>query len=214
MDVAAPRAAECPSPMLTLYHSPMARSARIYWLLEELGVPYELRPVAFVPPERPFSQATPTGKVPTLEDGDVTLFESGAILEWILERHGDGRLAPSPGSPERARFLQWIHFAESTAFAGLGNIAWHRMRRKDADELPTAMADYTAWTTAALDVVEQALAEGPYLLGQEFSGADVMVGYTVQIAAWFGLVGAAHPRVAAYLARLAARPAFRKTIRS
>jgi len=214
MDVAAVRAAECGGSMLTLYHSPMARSARIYWLLEELGLPYELRRVAFVAPERPFSQATPTGKVPTLEDGDVTIFESGAILEWLLERHGGGRLAPPLGSPARARFLQWIHFAESTAFAGLGNIAWHRVNRKDADQLPVAMADYTAWATAALDVVEQALADGPYLLGDEFSGADVMVGYSVQIAQWFGLVGAEHPRVAAYLARLAARPAFRKTIRS
>jgi len=214
MDVTAPRAAQCTGPMLTLYHSPMARSARIYWLLEELGIPYELKRVDFIQPERPFSQSTPTGKIPTLADGDVTLFESGAILEWILERHGGGRLAPPLGSPARARFLQWIHFAESTAFTGLGNIAWHRLRRKDADELPAAMADYATWATAALDVVEDALAGGPYLLGDEFSGADVMVGYSVQIAQWFGLVGAAHPRVTSYLERLSARPAFQKTIRS
>lgn len=200
--------------MLTLYHSPMARSARIYWLLEELGVPYDLRRVDFVQPERPFSQSTPTGKVPTLTDGDVTIFESGAILEYVLERYGDGRLAPPVGSPLRGPFLQWVHFAESTAFMGIATIAWHRMRRKDADQMPAAMADYEAWATAALDVVERALAEGPYLLGAEFSAADVMLGYTVQIAQWFGLVGDGRPRTAAWLERLAARPAFQKTIRS
>jgi len=200
--------------MLTLYHSPMARSARIYWLLEELGIPYELRRVEFVPPERPFAQATPTGKVPTLEDGDITLFESGAILEYVLERHGEGRLAPPPGSPLRGRFLQWVHFAESTAFAPLGNIAWHLMQRKDADQIPTAMADYREWAIAALDVLERALADGPYLLGEELSGADVMMGYTVQVAHWFQLVGPRHARVAAYLERLAARPAFQRTITS
>jgi glutathione S-transferase len=200
--------------MLALYHSPMARSARIYWLLEELGIPYELKRVEFVPPERPFAQSTPTGKLPTLEDGDVVLFESGAIVEYVLERYGDGRLAPPPGSPLRARYLQWVHFAESTAFAPLGNIAWHMMQRKDADQIPTAMADYRGWATAALDVLERALADGPYLLGDELSGADIMAGYTVQVAHWFGLVEPGHPRVAAYLQRLSARPAFARTITS
>jgi glutathione S-transferase len=191
----------------------MARSARIYWLLEELGIPYELKRVEFVPPERPFAQATPTGKLPTLEDGDITLFESGAIVEWILDRYADGRFAPPHGSPERARFLQWLHFAES-AFAGIGNMAWHQIQRKDADQMPTAMADYRGWAIASLDVLERALAQDPYLLGAEISGADFMMGYTVQVAQWFGLVGAEHPRVAAYLERLAARPAFQKTISS
>jgi glutathione S-transferase len=199
--------------MLTLYHAPMARSARIYWLLEELGIPYELRRIEFVPPDRPFSQPTPTGKLPTLEDGSLVLFESGAILEYVLERYGGGRLMPPSGSPLRGRFLQWVHFAES-AFTGLGNMAWHRIQRRDADQIPKAMDDYRQWALASLDVLERALEGGPYLLGEDLSGADIQMGYTVQVAEWFGLVGADHPRVAAYLERLAARPAFKRTMAS
>src|SRR5262245_31508468 len=112
--------------MLVLYYAPRTRSVRIRWLLEELGLPHELRRVPFTPPTgRWFSQATPSGKFPVLEDGEVTMFESGAILEYVLERYGEGRLAPPVGSPRRAEFLQWAHFAEATAFAPLGIIVWH-----------------------------------------------------------------------------------------
>ena len=104
---------------MKLYHSPRTRSVRIYWLLEELGVPYELEVVDFtlpVSPPRPFAQRSPFGKFPAFVDGDVAMFESGAILEYVLERYGKGRLAPAPGTPQRAAFLQWVHFAEATAF--------------------------------------------------------------------------------------------------
>ena len=84
--------------MITLYHAPLSRSVRIVWLLEELGLPYELRTVALESPApKPFAQKTPSGKVPTIEDGGVALFESGAILQYVLEKYGDGRLAPAAG---------------------------------------------------------------------------------------------------------------------
>jgi glutathione S-transferase len=200
--------------MLKLYHSPRSRSVRIYWLLEELGVPYELEVVSFtppLPPAKPFAQKSPFGKVPAIEDGDVTMIESGAILEYVLDRHGQGRLAPAPGTPQRAPFLQWVHFAEATAFLPIANLAWHSFRG-DADSIPTAMADYRTWANAALDVLERALAGKPYLLGKEFSGADIMMGYTLQCAQWFGLLTDAHPNLVGYLARLAARPAFQKAL--
>jgi len=200
--------------MIKLYHSPRSRSVRIYWLLEELGVPYELEVVPFtlpVPPARPFAQRSPFGKLPALQDGDLTMVESGAILEYILERYGQGRLAPAPGSPLRGAFLQWVHFAEATVFPPLGNIAWHTFRR-DADSIPGAMADYRTWAVAALDVLERALSGRQYLLGDEFSGADIMMGYTLECAKWFGLVGAGYPNLADYLARLEARPAFQKAL--
>ncbi|MBI4515394.1 MAG: glutathione S-transferase family protein [Deltaproteobacteria bacterium] len=200
--------------MIKLYHGPRTRSVRIYWLLEELGLPYELVTVPFVaplPPAKPFSQATPAGKFPTLEDGEVTMFESGAILEYVIERYGQGRLAPAPGTPQRAAFLQWVHFSEATAFPPLGNIAWH-MFRQDADSIPAAMADYRTWAVAALDVLEKALAGRQYLLGPDFSAADIMVGYTVQCAKWFGLLSDDYRNLTAYLARLTARPAFQKAL--
>ncbi len=201
--------------MIKLYHSPRTRSVRIYWLLEELGLPYELEVVPFVPPlppARPFAQRSPFGKVPALQDGDLTMFESGAILEYILERYGEGRLMPGPGAPLRPVFLQWVHFAEATAFPPLGNIAWHRFKQ-DAESIPDAMADYHVWAEAALDTLERALAEKDYLLGREFSGADVMMGYTLECAKWFGLLDQ-RPNASAYLARLESRPAFQKALAS
>jgi glutathione S-transferase len=197
--------------MLKLYHSPRTRSVRIYWLLEELGLPYELQVVEFTPPAgKTFAQQTPFGKLPALRDGDLEMFESGAILEYLLERYGQGRLAPAPGTAERGPFFQWIHFAEATAFPPLGNMAWHTMFRRDADTMPNAMADYRTWAVGALDVLEHALAGKSYLLGAEFSGADIMMGYTVQVAKWFGMLGDAYPNLNAYLTRLQARPAFQK----
>jgi glutathione S-transferase len=197
---------------MKLYHAPRTRSARIVWLLEELGLPYELEQVAFkppLPPAKPFAQASPFGKLPALRDGDVEMFESGAILEYVLERYGRGRLAPPPGTPLRGPFLQWVHFAEGTAFPPLGNIAWHTFKQ-DLDSIPDAIADYRRWAAAALDVLEQALSGKDYLLGAELSGADIMMGYTVQCAKWFGLLTDTHPNLVAYLARLEARPTFQK----
>jgi len=102
--------------MLKLYHNPMTRSLRVLWLLEELGLDYSLESVEFVPPVegKLFAQKTPTGRFPTLEDGEITIGESGAIIEYLIERYGEGRLAPPIGSPLRAKYLQWMHFPEGT----------------------------------------------------------------------------------------------------
>jgi glutathione S-transferase len=200
--------------MLKLYHSRRTRSVRIYWLLEELALPYELEVVAFrppLPPARPFAQQSPFGKFPALQDGDLTMFESGAILEYVLERYGEGRLAPAPGTPLRGAFLQWVHFAEGTAFPPLGNIAWH-MFRQDAETIPGAMADYRTWAAAVLDVLEQALTGKDHLLGADFSGADIMTGYTLLCAKWFGMLTGDRPNLVGYLARLEERPALRKAL--
>ena len=199
--------------MIRLYHAPLSRSVRIVWLLEELELPFELRTAELVPPApEPFVQKTPFGKVPALEDGDVTMFESGAILEYLLECYGEGRLAPPPGSAQRAAFLQWVHFAEGTAFGGIGAIAWHTRFREDADQMPQAMEDYRTWTTKSLELVERTLADGDYLLGSEFSGADIMVGYTVLVAKALGVLGEGFPNLDAYLARLTERPALRRAL--
>ena len=197
--------------MITLYHAARTRSLRIVWLLEELGLPYELASVGFEPPARPFSQHTPSGKFPTLDDGEVVIFESAAIAEYLLERHGNGRLAPPIGTAARGPFLQWMHFAES-AFVPFGNIAWHQIFKHDADEIPGAMADYREWARAALEVLERALDGRQYLLGDQFSAADVMMGYTVICVRWFGMLGSEYPNLNAYMDRLAARPAFQKAL--
>jgi len=201
--------------VITLYHAPLSRSVRIVWLLEELGLPYELRAAALEPPApRPFAQKTPSGKVPTIEDDGMAMFESGAILEYVLEKYGNGRLAPPVGSPLRGPFLQWVHFAEATLFPGLGNIAWHTRFKQDAETVAGAVADYRAWTEAGLDALERQLTGKQFVLGAEFSGADVMLGYTLLVAKAFGVLSERHPAVNAYLARLTERPALRRALQS
>jgi glutathione S-transferase len=194
--------------MIALYFAPRTRSVRVRWLLEELGVPYELRRVTFNVPKQTFDQDTPLGKFPVLEDGDVTICESGAIVEYLVERYGKGRLAPPIGSPLRGPYLQWIHFAEATAFAPLGVIVWHTLYQQDADAVPQVITGARTRAHAALAFVERALTGKEYLLGAEFSAADVMMGFTLIAARIFGVLDDRYPNIARYLARLESRPAF------
>ena len=196
--------------MITLYFAPFTRAVRIRWLLEELGLPYDLRRVAFTPPERAFSQATPLGKFPVIEDGDVTICESGAIVEYVLERYGNGRLAPPVGSPLRGEFLQWVHFAEATAFPPLGVIVWHRLYKRDEDRIPDVIESARERAIAAFEFVERRLVGRSYLLGEEFSAADVMMGFTLMAAQALGVLDDRHPPLLRYLERLQARPAFQR----
>jgi glutathione S-transferase len=197
--------------LIKLYFAPRTRAVRILWLLEELGLPYELERVEFLPPAKNFfAQQTPTGKLPTIVDGDVTMSESGAIVEYILERYGEGRLAPRAGTRERARFLQWLHFAESTAFPPLGILVWLTLYRKDAASQSELIQDARARAAMGLDFLEREIGESSHLVGDEFSAADIMMGFTLVAARMLGVLDARHPRLGRYLARLEARPAFQK----
>jgi glutathione S-transferase len=196
--------------MMKLYFAPRTRAVRIRWLFEELGIPHELERVEFRPQPTPFTQATPFGKFPVLVDGDVVMAESGAILEYVLEVHGNGRLAPAVGSPQRGEFLQWVHFAEGTAFPPLGVLIWHGIYRADAARIPEAMDAARDRAHAALAVVEKHVATRSHLLGSEFSAADIMVGFTVAAAQFVGLLDARYPFTTAYLGRLVQRPAFQR----
>lgn len=198
--------------MIKLYHAQLTRSIRIIWLLEELGVPYELATVAFKPPRHSFEQDTPAGKFPTLDDDGVVLFESGAILEYLIEKYGKGRLAPAIGDPERGKYLQWVHFAEATAFPPIADIARHTMFLPAAEQIPQVAADGRVRAKNALDVLERALQGKDYLVGGALSGADIMMGYFLMAARMLGCLGAEHPNIAAYWERLAARPGFQKAL--
>jgi glutathione S-transferase len=200
---------------MKLYHCPQTRSIRIFWLLEELGVPYELVRLEFTPaslkdPE--YLKVNPLGKIPSIQDGDLTMFESGAILEYILEKYGKGRLAPAAGAPARGPFLQWVHFAETTAMPPLADIAQHSLFKPESERLPAVVADARKRLAAVLDVLEKALAGKPYLLGAEFSAADIMMGYSLLLTKWFGLLSDTYPNVVAYLQRLEQRPALQKVL--
>jgi glutathione S-transferase len=196
--------------MLKLYFAPRTRSVRIRWLLEELGIPHDLERVEFRPQPTAFAQATPLGKFPVLADGECVIGESGAILEYILERYGEGRLAPAIGSPKRGEFLQWVHFAEGTAFPPLGILIWHGLYQGDADKIPQAIDAARSRARSALDVVERHLAERDYLLGSEFSACDIMLGFTLVAAQFLGVLGQSYPATNAYVARLVVRPAYER----
>jgi len=199
--------------MLKLWYAPRTRAVRIVWLLEELGLPYVLERVEFSPGTgKWFVQKTPLGKLPTLEDGGVLMCESGAIVEYVLERHGDGRLAPPIGSQKRAAFLQWLHFAESTAFPPLGMVIWITRYRGDSGQYDSLLADTRARAAAGFEFLERELGRKPWLLGDEFSAADVMMGFTLVAGRTLGVLDDRFPALDAYLARLQGRPAFRRTL--
>lgn len=200
---------------MKLCHSPRTRSVRIYWLLEELGIPFELVPIEFNPaalksPE--YLKVNPLGKVPSIQDGSLTMIESGAIVEYILEKYGKGRLAPAPGSAARPAFLQWVHFAEATAMPPLALIAQHTLFKPEAERLPAVVADARNNAAAVLGVLEQNLAGKQYLLGNEFSAADIMMGYALLLMKWFGVLSDQYPNATNYLARLERRPALQKAL--
>lgn len=199
--------------MMKLYYAPLTRSVRILWLLEELGLPFEIVRGEFErTTDRFFIQNTPTGKYPTLVDGDVTLCESGAIVEYILERYGEGRLAPAIGTPERAAFLQWLHYAEGTAFPPVGIVVWLTRYRDEGDGHAELLEDARGRAAACLDYVEQALGDGPYLVGEAFTAADIMMAFTLLAAQSVGVLDDRFPKLKAYLAHLMARPAFQKLL--
>jgi glutathione S-transferase len=199
--------------MIKLWFAPRTRAVRIAWLLEELGLSYDLERVEF---ERTatafFAQKTPLGKLPVIEDAGVLIGESGAIIEYILEQYGAGRLAPAVGSPTRASYLQWLHFAESTAFPPLGIVIWLTLYRNDALEHPELVQDALGRAASGLEFLERHFGSGPWLLGEDFSAADVMMGFTLLAAQEVGVLDARFPTIAAYLGRLLERPALQKAL--
>jgi len=199
--------------VLKLYFAPFTRAVRVRWLLEELALPYELVRVDFQPTtDRFFQQATPTGKLPSLEDGEVSICESGAMVEYLLERYGEGRLAPAPGDPERAEFLQWLHFAESTAFPPVGIVAWLARYKGEADRYADLIEDARGRAAAGFAFVEAALEGREHLLASGFSAADVMMGFSVAAAKLLGAFPADFPNLEAYHERLQGRPALQRAL--
>lgn len=196
--------------MLTVHHAPMTRSTRVVWLLEELGLAYDLRRVEFKPPKDGFfSQQTPLGKLPVIEDDGVPICESGAILEYVLERYGEGRLAPPVGTALRGVYLQWIHHAEGTLYPPLGTMVFHTFYRQDASELPSVMDDARGRAGSALDFLAEQM-KGPFVLGEHFSAADIMLGFTLVVAQVTSMLPGRWPELVAYLERLQERPAYQR----
>ena len=199
--------------MIKIHHARRTRSARVIWLLEELGVPYELEVVDFTPAglkSPAYLALHPLGQVPVVEDGDVTIFESGAIVEYLLERYGAGRLAPAPATRERAEYLQWFHFGEAGLAAHVTPIVRNRFGKPEAQRLADVVTESRAHVRAALGLVERVHAGRPYICGPDFSAADIMISYGIVMAKVTGELPADLPNVVAYIARLKTRPAYER----
>jgi glutathione S-transferase len=199
--------------MLTLYHSPQSRSVRPRWLIEELGVPCEVKHIDLQAGDQKkpdYLKLNPNGTVPTLVDGDLVLWESAAICQYLADKFPEKRLAPPVGTPERGKYYQWIHYAMSGLEPPAVTIFLHTMRLPEAERIPALVEGARTQLDAAIKVVDGALAGRDWILGSQFSAADVMVGSTLAWAQMMGLVSDKTPNVAAYLARCAARPAMQR----
>lgn len=202
------------SNMIRIYHVPGTRSIRVLWLCEELGLEYEAIPVDFsieyrATPE--WRQMNPVGKVPVMLDGDLKMFESGAMMQYLLDRYGGGRLQPVAGTPEHAIYLQWCWFGESTFARPLGEIVNHRRAIPEAEQSETAIAEMQDRAWLCVSALDQALADRDYLLGNEFSAADIMNGYSLLLTERF-VPRELPPRLAAYWERLKARHGYQAAV--
>lgn len=200
--------------MLTLHFAPNSRAGRILWLLEELELPYELNRMDFSPQDLKSDEHRarhPLGRVPVLDDGDVSLFESGAIVEYILERHKNGGLKPAVDSPLFPEYLQWFHYCEGMVMPPVNTIVVQTLLLPPDRRDETALGQAQRLLTKALAPVEEALAGREYLIG-DFSAADVMLGHACFMSNRLGCVTDDMVNLKGYVERIAARPAFDKAI--
>src|SRR5579863_3620482 len=172
------------SVMITVHHLNNSRSQRVLWLLEELGVAYEVkryeRDAKTMLAPAALLAVHPLGKSPVIVDGTVTVAESGAIVEYLIDRYGEGRLRPPPGTPERLRYTYWLHYAEGSAMPPLllGLVAG-RLGEAAKPALPYVSAQIKLH----FDYVEAELAQSPWLAGVELTGADIMMSFPLERAA-------------------------------
>ena len=213
--------------MIIVHHLNNSRSQRVLWLLEELGLDYEIKPyqrdkkTMLAPPE--LREVHPLGKSPVITDGGNTLAESGAIIEYLAERYGPGRLAPAAGSPEYLRYRYWLHFSEGSAQPPLLlKLLFDRMKtgpmpffvrpiaRKIAD---TALAAYVLPNLERnLDYMESELGKSEWFAGNQFSAADIQLSFPLEAARMRAGLNESRPRLMAFLQKIHARPAYQRAI--
>jgi glutathione S-transferase len=198
--------------MLIVHHLGKSQSERIVWLCEELQIPYELKlyardPVTILaPPE--YRALHPIGAAPVIQDDNVVLAESGAIMDYILAKYGNGRLMPAANAPEFPAYLYWFHFANGTLQPVMGrNMVLRRVNLPDDNPVVLFMKERL---DRALNYVERRLSEAPYFGGSAFTAADIMTVFSLTTMRYFlPLDIKPYPNILAYLARIGERAAYR-----
>lgn len=212
--------------MITVHHLNDSRSQRVLWLLEELGLPYEVKryernaKTRLAPPE--LKAIHPLGKSPVLDDGDVRVAETGAIIEYLLEIHPEARLRPAPGTEAARRFTYWLHYAEGSAMTPLllklifcvlpdrvpflvRGVAKGIARAMNANMIDPQIAAHTAlW--------EAELTKSAWFAGDAFSAADIMMSFPIEAGGSRVAYGADKPRLKAFLKTIHARPAYQRAL--
>jgi glutathione S-transferase len=212
--------------MIVVHHLNNSRSQRVLWLLEELGVAYEIKryqrdpKTMLAPPE--LKAVHPLGKSPVITDDGLTLAESGAIVEYLVGRYGNGALVPRPGTPEQLRYTYWLHFAEGSAMQPLLlKLIFDRIATSPMPFFAKPIAKAIAHKVrssfidpnlrAQLDYMDAELVRAPWFAGPDFTAADVQMSFPVEAAARAGLT-ATRPALTAWLSRIHARPAYARAL--
>ena len=213
--------------VITVHHLNNSRSQRVLWLLEELALPYEIKkyerdPVTMLAPES-LRQVHPLGKSPVITDGNITVAESGAIVEYLVERHGGGRLVPPASTPERLRYSYWLHFAEGSAMPPLLlKLVFDRIESAPMPFFIRPVARGIAqkaknWIVLPnieriLDYMEAELGKSAWFAGAGFSAADIQMSFPLEAASVRGGLNESRPRLWAFLKTIHARPAYLRAL--
>jgi glutathione S-transferase len=200
--------------MLKLHFAPNSRAGRIVWLLEELQLPYEMNRMAFHPKDLKSDAHRarhPLGRVPVLEDGDVSIYESGAIIDYVLERHKNGGLKPAVNEVRFPDYLQWFHYCEGMVMPAVNTIVVQTVLLPEDRRDATVLAQAQRLLAKSLEPVNAALEGRDYLIG-DFSAADIMLGHACFMSNRLGCVADEMVHLKAYVAKVTARPAFQTAI--
>jgi len=198
--------------MLTLHHLNDSRSQRILWLLEELGIPYELKryqrnaETRLAPPE--LKDVHRLGKSPVITDGDIRIAESGAIVDYVVRRYGKGGMMPAPGSADYEAYNEWLHYSEGSAMLPLMlNLYVSRLKEAGAPLHPRIDSEISNH----LGFIEGALEGREFFVGPSLTGADIHMSFVAEMAKVFDRLGP-YPNLKAWLSRMHARPAFQRSV--
>ncbi|MGI9345832.1 MAG: glutathione S-transferase family protein [Gammaproteobacteria bacterium] len=200
--------------MLKLHFAPNSRAVRILWLLMELELPYELNKMAFHPKDLKSDAHRarhPLGRVPVLDDGAVSLYESGAIVEYILARHKNGGLKPAVDSPQFPSYLQWFHYCEGMVMPPVNTIVVHTLLLPPERQDATVLAQAQKLLARSWIAVNESLAGQDYLIGN-FSAADIMLGHSAVMSRRMQCVPDDLQHLHAYIDRLEARPKLQEAL--
>ena len=199
--------------MITVYGTPPTRSMRVIWMLEEMGLPYEVKPVEFETrlQNREFLEASPTGAFPGFRDGDIRLMESCAILEYLGAKYGPTPLVAKPGDPSYPAYLSYLHFGEASLCAPLNVTIATRFFAPDDQKQNWGAQHAIEMFVRKSAALAAPLRKSPYVAGDTFTAADISCGFAVALARFLGFDDRLDPTLNDYAARLAQRPAYQRT---